>query len=149
MAAEQVMAFFLNQLKHVSNSQNMVLSVSSHADQEERLALMNSAKIAGINCLGLLNDHSAVALGYAYSKFKEISKADGVWRTVCFIDLGLSQFSISIVEFYKDMAKVILVCSDRNLGARDISNTVLLDFAERFKNETKDNLDVLSNPKCV
>lgn len=86
---------------------------------------MDSAEIAGVECLGLLNDHNAIARAYSFSKQKEISKADGIWRNVGFIDLGYSSFSMSVVEFGSEKGRVIVAEADRNIGARNLDLTVL------------------------
>jgi len=50
----------------------MVLSVPTYAEDNERQALLDSAQIAGIECMGLLSDHLAVAKAYSYMRKNEI-----------------------------------------------------------------------------
>jgi len=87
----------------------------------------------------------AIALGYAHQRMADIKKANGIWRTVCFIDLGCSNFSLSVVEFSDEYAKVLMTNSDRNIGARNFDHALSLDFAKRFKEEFGE--DPLSHPK--
>jgi len=73
----------------------MVISIPSYMGNRERRAILDSTKIGKIDCLQLMNEHSALALAYAYQKkdAKELFEDDHV---VCFIDMGHSCSSISI-----------------------------------------------------
>ena len=49
----------------------MVISVPPYINVAERRAYLDAAKIAGINCMRLMNDSSATALLYGYRKKSE------------------------------------------------------------------------------
>jgi len=70
--------------------------------------------------MDILNDHIAIAKAYSFSKKKEIKKSNNIWKTVCFIDFGLSSLSISFVEFGPYSGKVLYTASDQNIGSRNI-----------------------------
>lgn len=77
----------------------MVLSIPSYAEDNERIALLDSAQIAGVECMGLLSDHLAIAKAYSYMRRNDIMNAKDIWKTICFIDFGYSYFSITFVQF--------------------------------------------------
>jgi len=94
---------------------------------------LDSAAIAGVECMGLLSDHLAISKAYAYLKRKEIKKERDVWKVVCFIDLGYSSFSISFVEFCAKKGKVLFTYSDRNIGARNMDKNMLKYLSQVYK----------------
>lgn len=129
------MSFYLNRIKIQSGSNKMVLSVPTYANSRERQALMDSAMIADIDCLDILNNHIAIAKAYSFSKSKEIHKSVDVWKTVCFIDFGLSSLSICLVEYGPSNGKVLYTASDRKIGTRNIDLNLMKYFADKFKEE--------------
>lgn len=62
------MALFLGKMKKAAGKDQMVISVPSWYNSLQRSAMLNSAEIADVDCLQLMNDHEAVALQYSYSK---------------------------------------------------------------------------------
>ena len=66
-AIEQIIAFYLVKLKKFYenaqiNAKSMVISVPSYLSNVERQALLDAAEIAGIKCLRLINQSTAIAL---------------------------------------------------------------------------------------
>ena len=98
-----------------------------------------------MNVLRLINDHTAVALGYGITK-SDLPEAENP-RHVVFVDVGHSQMSVSVVAFSKGQLTVKATAYDRHVGGRDIDYALVRHFAEEFK--TKYKIDVLSNPKAM
>ena len=55
------------------NSREMVISIPSYASNIERQAYLDAAEIAGIKCLRVINESTAIALTYGYVKKNELS----------------------------------------------------------------------------
>lgn len=73
---EQVMSLFLGKLRSYfeasnMNANQMVISVPTYATNIERQAYLDAAEIAGIKCIRLLNESTAIALTYGFFKKSE------------------------------------------------------------------------------
>lgn len=64
-----------------------------------RIGVLIACEIAGLNCLKIINESTAIALGYGIFKSakKLFSETDPTF--VMFVDIGYTQFTASIVEF--------------------------------------------------
>jgi heat shock 70kDa protein 4 len=124
---------------------DIVIAVPGWYTDIQRRALLDAASIAGLNTLRLINDSTAVALGYGITK-SDLPEADNP-RHVAFVDVGHSSLAVSIVAFSKGQLKVLSTAYDRNLGGRDIDYALVHHFAAEFR--TKYKIDVLSNPKAT
>lgn len=98
------------------NSKEMVLSVPTYASNAERQAYLDAAEIAGIKCVRLLNDSTAI--GYNYGFFRKNDLKPDQPRKVCFIDFGHSKLTVTYAQFLPGKMKIIYTHSDRNCGAR-------------------------------
>lgn len=111
----------------------------------QRRAVLDAAQIANLNVLRLINDTTAVALGYGITK-SDLPEAENP-RHVVFVDAGHTSLSVSIVAFSKGQLTVKATAYDRNVGGRDIDYALVQHFAEEFK--TKYKIDVMANPKAM
>ena len=68
-------------------------------------------------------------------------------RVVCFIDIGHSNMSVSLVAFKRGQLAVLATAYDRHLGGRNFDKTLVAHFAQLFKEKHK--TDLFSNPKAV
>ena len=71
---------------------NAVITVPSNFTDSQRKALLDSARIAGLNCMSLLNDTTASAIAYAYDK--KIENRDNI----LIFDLGAYYLNMSLVS---------------------------------------------------
>ena len=83
------MAFFLKRAKTYFENADMpsneiVLSVPTYASNVERQAYLDAAEIAGIKCVRLINESTAIALNYGFFRKADLSAEKP--RIVCFID---------------------------------------------------------------
>jgi len=128
----------------------------------ERRALLDAAQIAGLNCLKLMNETTAVALTYGLYNTNLPEPTDKPY-IVAFIDAGYSQTQVSICAFNKGKLKVrnffinkttyfnsnfkVLASDfDSNLGGRDFDKIIMDYFQQDFK--AKYNLDAYSNVRA-
>lgn len=132
-----------NELKSIVT--DIVIAVPGWYTDVQRRATLDAASIAGLNTLRLINDTTAVALGYGITK-SDLPEVDNP-RHVVFVDVGHSNLSVAVVAFAKGQLTVKSTAYDRNLGGRDIDFALVRHFAAEFK--TKYKIDVLANPKAV
>lgn len=129
---EQVMAFYLKKMKTYferdgMRGKEMVISVPSYATNAERQAYLDAADIAGVQCKRLMNENTATAFTYSYSKKAELNPARP--RVVAFVDFGHSKLTVTFAQFLPDNTKIIGTYSNKNLGARDFDYFLLEHFA--------------------
>jgi len=122
---------------------DVVISVPGFWTEQQRRAMLDASKIANLNCLRLLNETTATAIGYGIYK-KDLSDTEPL--RVCFVDVGQSTTSVSIVEFLKGKLKVVSTAYDQNLGGRNFDLLLADHFAKEF--QTKFKIDAKSNQKA-
>ncbi|EIE18231.1 heat shock protein 70E [Coccomyxa subellipsoidea C-169] len=146
---EQIVAAIIVDMKDIAEVDgspvtDCVLSVPTYYLETERYAMLAAAKIAGVNCLRLINETTATALAYGIYK-TDLPETDPI--NVVFIDAGHTAFQVSIVAFKKGQLRVLSHAWDRNLGGRDLDNVLFNHFANEFKEKYK--LDVRTNPRSA
>ena len=150
-SATQLTAMFLGKLRDTAAVElkipvsDVVISVPVWFTDTQRRALMDAAAIASLNPLRLINDTTAIALGYGITK-SDLPEPDNP-RNVMFIDAGHSSFTATVVAFSKGNLAIRSCQSDRHLGGRDFDYALVQHFAAEFKGKYK--IDVLSNPKAT
>ncbi|KAI0630030.1 heat shock protein [Trametes polyzona] len=150
-SATQIVAMYLGKLRDIAANElkngvsDVVITVPGWYTDIQRRALLDAAQIAGLNCLRLINDTTAVALGYGITK-SDLPEPENP-RHVVFVDVGHSSASVSVVAFSKGQLTVKATAYDRHVGGRDIDYALLQHFATEFKEKYK--IDVLSNPKAI
>mmetsp|Transcript_3646 Transcript_3646/g.6206 ORF Transcript_3646/g.6206 Transcript_3646/m.6206 type:complete len:392 (-) Transcript_3646:1332-2507(-) len=123
LTPEQVMAFYLKKSKTYfegagMNSKEIVISVPTYASNVERQAYLDAAEIAGINCVRLINESTAISLTYGFFRKADLDAEKP--RIVAFVDFGHAKLTITFASFIKTKMKVLGTHSNRNLGARQI-----------------------------
>ena len=67
LTVEQIIAFYLTRLKKFYEqaeivSKDIVISVPSYCSNVERQSILDAAEIAGLKCLRLINESTAISL---------------------------------------------------------------------------------------
>uniref|UniRef100_A0A8C1WWG7 Heat shock protein 4 like n=1 Tax=Cyprinus carpio TaxID=7962 RepID=A0A8C1WWG7_CYPCA len=149
---EQMTAMLLTKLKETSEHAlkkpvvDCVISVPSFFTDIERRSLMDATQIAGLNCLRLINDTTAVALAYGIYK-QDLPNPEEKPRNVVFVDIGHSSYQVSIASFNKGKLKVLATAFDPYLGGRNFDELLVEYFCGDFKNRFK--LNVKDNPRAL
>lgn len=146
----ELMAMFLSKLKEITqaevknNSMDIVLSVPPYYTDRQRRALLDAAEIAQVRCIRLANENLASALAYGMPKS---DLPEDTPRNVCFVDVGESAYSVTIVAYKKGQLEVKGVAVDSNFGGRNFDEILAEHFCDEFM--TKRNLDIRSNKKAM
>lgn len=148
---EQLMAMLLTELKTTTQAKlqtkvtDCVISVPSYFTDYQRRSLLQAVEVAGVKCLKLMNDTSAVALNYGLFK-QDLPAVGEKPRNVAFVDCGHASFQVCISSFNKGKIKILSTASDQNLGGRDFDEKLKHYFADAFLQKYK--VDAKSNPKA-
>uniref|UniRef100_A0AAR2JRV1 Heat shock protein 105 kDa n=1 Tax=Pygocentrus nattereri TaxID=42514 RepID=A0AAR2JRV1_PYGNA len=149
---EQITAMLLTKMKETAEASlqkkvvECVISIPSFFTDSERRSVLDAAKIAGLNCLRLMNDTSAVALSYGIYK-QDLPDPEEKPRIVFFVDMGHSAFQVSACAFNKGKLKVLSTAFDPYLGGRDFDQRLVEHFCAEFKSKYK--LDVKSRVRAL
>ncbi|XP_061824880.2 heat shock 70 kDa protein 4L [Nerophis lumbriciformis] len=149
---EQITGMLLSKLKETSESAlkkpvvDCVVSVPSFFTDAERRSVLDATQIAGLNCLRLINDTTAVALAYGIYK-QDLPTPEERPRNVVFVDMGHSSYQVSITSFNKGKLKVLASAFDPYLGGRNFDEALVNYFCEEFKAKYK--LHVRENPRAL
>jgi heat shock protein 4 len=149
--ATQITAMFLTRMKATASQElklpvaDVVLSCPVWYTDSQRRAILDAADIAGLKCLRLLNDNTAVALGYGITKL-DLPSAEEKPRRVVFVNIGHSNYTATVVEFRKGELAVKSSAWDRHYGGRYIDKALVEHFAKEFKEKYK--IDVMENGKA-
>ncbi|KAJ2162631.1 adenyl-nucleotide exchange factor sse1 [Coemansia sp. RSA 552] len=148
-SATQLYAMYLGKLRDTTANElggdmsDVVISVPGWYTDRQRRAVQQASEIAGINCLRVLNDNTAAALGYGITKS---DLPEDKPRNVVFVDLGHSSFSVSVAAFKKGELKIKSVAYDRGVGGRNFDKALSDHFVKVFDEKYK--LDINTNNKA-
>ncbi|CCI46709.1 unnamed protein product [Albugo candida] len=151
-SCEQIIAMILNKMQIIATTANegvapafCVVSCPGYYTDQQRRALLNSCQIAGLNCLRLINEHTAVALAYGIYKSARNMFHASEPQYVMFVDIGHASYTVAIVAFVLGKLQVKSVAFDRFLGGRDFDYALAKDAAKNFQEKHK--IDPLKEPK--
>jgi heat shock 70kDa protein 4 len=145
------MAMFLTKVKQTATAElklpvsDIVLSCPGWYTDAQRRSMIDATEIAGLKPLRLINESTAIALGYGITK-TDLPNTDEKPRRIAFIDIGHSNYTCSIVEFVKGQLTVKSTAFDRHFGGRNFDKALVDHFAKEFKEKFK--VDINENPKA-
>lgn len=151
LSAEQLTGVFLTKLKSTAESSlNMpvtdcVVSVPSYFTDAERRALLDASQIAGLNCLKLMNETTAVALCYGLYH-TDLPDTNDKPHVAVFVDVGYTSLQASAVAFNKGKLRMLASTFDNNLGGRDFDKVLMDYFQQEFLAKYK--VDAYSNVRA-
>jgi molecular chaperone DnaK (HSP70) len=150
---EQIMGMFFTKLKTIAEMNmignakvtDCVISVPCYMTDAERRALLDASHIAGLNCLKLMNETTAVALNYGmyHSNLPETNEKPHV---VVFVDMGYAHLQVYAAAFNKGKLKMLGTTFDNCLGGRDFDYVLCDYFHQDFKQRFK--VDAYSNARA-
>ena len=116
---------------------------------------MDSARLAGLNVLSLINNHAAAALQHGYTR-----KFGNETENVIFYDVGSSCVEVSLVKYSSFQVKELGRLNthsqfevkdatwDANLGVQDLDMLLVHHFADQFESKHAGS-DIRSSPRAV
>ncbi|PSN71397.1 heat shock protein Hsp88 [Corynespora cassiicola Philippines] len=149
--ATQLTAMFLTKIKATASAElklpvsDIVISVPVWYTDAQRRAILDATEISGLKCLRLINDTTATALGWGITKL-DLPAPEEKPKRVCFVNVGHSNYTVSVVEFKKGELAVKATAWDRHFGGRYIDKALVDHFAKEFKEKYK--IDIHENAKA-
>jgi len=143
---EKVAAMMLIDQKRIAEADqgssitDSVVTCPVYATEAERAAMLDAARIAGLNPLRVLNETTATALGYGI--YKTDLPADGSVN-VAIVDYGEVGIQVSIVSLAKAGLKVLSHAWDTSCGGLALDTALFEHVRAEFKSKT--GLDLREN----
>merc|ERR1719188_1672726 len=150
MSAVECTAIHLTKLREITEKRcegkmsDCVIAVPSSFSDVQRQAVLDAATIANLKVLRVMNEHTATALAYGIYRSNDFDPDKPM--TVAFCSMGISLFSVSIVQFVRGKLTVICEKSDK-VGGRELDECLMRAFAEQFAK--KNGCDPLTNKKSA
>ncbi|CCH45064.1 Heat shock 70 kDa protein [Wickerhamomyces ciferrii] len=144
----QLAAMYFNKLKDQvakeskSKLEDVVVAVPIYYTQQQRHAVADAARVAGLNPVRIVNDITAAAVGYGV--FKTDFPEDKALN-IAFVDIGHSAYGVSIAALKKGELKILGSGSDKHFGGRDFDFAIANHFADEL--DAKYKVKVRENPK--
>jgi molecular chaperone DnaK len=141
----EVGAMVLRELKSIAESRlgrpvhKAVVTVPAYFNDNQRQATKDSARIAGLEVLRILNEPTAAALAYGFGK--------GLNQRVAVYDLGGGTFDISVLEIGDDVFEVLATSGDTFLGGDDFDDRIIDLLADEFV--AKEGINLRNEPYAL
>jgi len=112
-----------------------VITVPCTYDQLQRRAVLDAARLAGLEVKRLVNNTTAGAVGYTTLGDQN--------KRVAFVDVGAGSFEVSLIQVEGKSIRVLAAAGDPLLGGADIDRRLVMLFLERAFDQTGLDLSVV------
>lgn len=142
---EEISAMILQKLKNDAEERlgekitEAVITVPAYFNDSQRKATKDAGKIAGLDVKRIINEPTAAALAYGFSKKKD--------EKIVVFDFGGGTFDISVLEVGDDVIEVKSTDGDSHMGGRDIDQKIIKWIADEFKKQS--GIDVSTDPLAL
>jgi heat shock protein 1/8 len=120
-----------------------VITVPAYFNDSQRQATKDAAKIAGLDCIRIINEPTSAALTYGLLNKSLSKKCDGESINVIVYDLGGGTLDISLLTITDGLFEVKASVGNTHLGGVDFDNKIISYCINYFKKVNK--LDKLNN----
>ncbi|VDP67499.1 unnamed protein product [Echinostoma caproni] len=149
---EQIMAMQLTKLKTITEAAlsskvvDVVINVPTYLTDSGRRAMLDASRIAGLNCVKLVNDTTAIGTAYGLYNL-DLPPADQPPRNVAFVSVGYNSTQVAIGAFNSGKLKIVSTACDPHLGGRDFDEVIFNKMANEF--EAKYKIRISDHPKAA
>lgn len=143
-SAEEISAMVLGKMKEIAESYlgetvfNAVITVPAYFNDQQRQATKDSAAIANLNVIRIINEPTAGALCYGLDKVKEQTAEKE--KNVLIFDLGGGTFDVSLLCIDSGVFEVKATGGDTHLGGEDFDQRMMEHFVQEFQKKHHINL---------
>src|ERR1700727_4022450 len=116
-----------------------VITVPAYFNDAQRQATKDAGRMAGLEVLGIVKEHTAAALAYGLDRQKE-----GI---IAVYDFGGGTFDISILKLHEGIFEVIATNGDTHLGGDDIDNLLIAIALDDLAGDA--DIDLRSQPEAI
>ena len=116
-----------------------VITCPANFDDSQRKATKAAGEIAGFNVLRIINEPTAAALAYGFTKKSN--------QQIVIYDFGGGTFDVSILNIAPETVEVVATGGEAHLGGRDFDQRIINWIIDQFK---KDNgIDLSKDPLAL
>ncbi|WP_233261283.1 TIGR02266 family protein [Vitiosangium sp. GDMCC 1.1324] len=131
---QQLSALILREVKEVAQNQlgqsvsRAVITVPAYYNDNQRQAVREAGRLAGLHVERILNEPTAAALAYGFGRKLK--------QRVLVYDLGGGTFDASVLELNDTVYEVVSTGGDTFLGGIDFDNAIVEYLLEQFHQQT-------------
>lgn len=146
---EELSSVILKKLKDMSSKYlktditKAVITVPAYFNDSQRQATKDAAKIAGLECMRIINEPTSAALTYGLLNKSLSKKNEGESINVIVYDLGGGTLDISLLTITDGIFEVKASVGNTHLGGVDFDNKIISYCINHFKKSN--NIDKLNN----
>ena len=149
---EQILGMMLTKVREIVRTEQKedietcVISVPLHFSQTQRAAVLDSARLAGLPAVQIINDTSALALAYGKTK-SDLPEDAASPRYVIFVDLGCGGLQTSLAAVSKYKATVLATSTSTATGGKFMDSALLNYTVAEIEN--KYGCQIRNNKKAI
>lgn len=134
----EISSFILGHVKSVAEQfmgapiEGAVISVPAYYNDNQRNAVKEAGRLAGLNVRRIVNEPTAAALAYGFNR--------DLNQTILVYDMGGGTFDVSVLQVAGKVYEVVATGGDTFLGGVDFDNRIVDYVLETFHRETKVDL---------
>jgi len=138
ISPQEISSMILRYLKKCAESyfgeniEKAIVTVPAHFNDHQRQATKDSAQIAGLDTLRVINEPTAACLAHGLNKRNNLK--------VLVYDMGGGTFDASILEIEDGVFNVLATCGNTFLGGEDFDNRISDWIKDDFQKEN--NIDI-------
>ncbi|WP_224249823.1 TIGR02266 family protein [Hyalangium gracile] len=131
---QQISALILREVREVAQNHighavsRAVITVPAYYNDNQRQAVREAGRLAGLHVERILNEPTAAALAYGYGR--------KLTQRILVYDLGGGTFDASVLELHDTVYEVISTGGDTFLGGIDFDNAIVEYLLEEFQKQT-------------
>ncbi len=123
-----------------TNISRAVITVPAYYSDNQRQAVVNAARLAGLSVDRILNEPTAAAIAYGVVRAHD--------RTLLVYDLGGGTFDVSVMKIHRGDLRVLSTAGDTFLGGDDFDNAIVDYVYEIFHHQTDKRLSQNFNARA-
>ncbi len=131
---QQISALILREVRELAQNHigqpvsRAVITVPAYYNDNQRQAVRDAGRLAGLHVERILNEPTAAALAYGYGRKLN--------QRILVYDLGGGTFDASVLELHDNVYEVISTGGDTFLGGIDFDNAIVEYLLEEFQKKT-------------
>lgn len=118
-----------------------VITVPAYFNDAQRQSTRDAGTIAGLEVIRILNEPTAAALAYGFTRQTEQSK------NVLVFDCGGGTTDVTVLSMYNDVYEVKATHGDTHLGGEDFDHRLAKYFVDEFRK--KHRHDLTTSPRAM
>ena len=140
---EEICAYILIEIRKMAtnylhkNITKAVITVPAYFNDAQRQATLDSAKIAGLDVLKIINEPTSAALAYGLGSRRWKKNTAHSGGNVIVYDLGAGTLDVSLMNISNGAFKTLAVSGNTHIGGEDIDYLVMNHMLHEFQKQHK------------